>query len=249
MASYKVLPSGFKIPSVGLGTWRAPNEEIEKALNSALEIGYRHIDTAPVYMNEKAIGNVLKQWLSTGRLKRDELFVCTKLPPFGNRASTVEKYLRNSLDDLQLDYVDLYLIHTPFTVPETDGPFQADDDGNCVLDIAPKHVDTWRKMEEMVDLGLAKSIGLSNFNQSQIQRLLDNCRIQPANLQVEVHAYFQQYDLVEFCHRNNIVVTAYSPLGSKGIEALYQGTENQCVLSQYKIYYIQNKRTKITNIL
>lgn len=218
----KVLNSGHAMPLIGLGSWRAPNEEIERAVNSAFEIGYRHIDTATAYLNEAAIGNVFAKWLKEGKVTREELFVCTKLPPIANRPNDVERYLRNSLRDLQLDFVDLYLVHTPFAVPETNGPFLTNEQGEVIVDEESSLLDVWRKMEEMVDLGLTRSIGVSNFNQSQIQRILDNCRIPPAVLQVEVHLYLQQQELVEFCQNNGITVTAYSPLGSKGIGELYK---------------------------
>lgn len=104
MSSLK-LSSGYQMPTIGLGTWRAPIEDIERAVNQAFEIGYRHIDTATAYGNEKAIGDVLADWLKSGKLKREELFICTKLPPIANRPKDVERYLRNSLSDLQLDYV------------------------------------------------------------------------------------------------------------------------------------------------
>lgn len=155
-------------------------------------------------------------------MSRQPQFICTKLPPIANRPKDVERYLRSSLNDLQLDYVDLYLVHTPFTVPETDGMFLTDEEGNCLLETDTDHLGVWKKMEDMVDLGLTKSIGVSNFNEEQIQRILNNCRIPPAVLQVEVHLYFQQHQLVEFCEKKNIAITAYSPLGSKGIGELHQ---------------------------
>uniref|UniRef100_A0A1Q3FNX6 Putative aldo-keto reductase n=1 Tax=Culex tarsalis TaxID=7177 RepID=A0A1Q3FNX6_CULTA len=208
------------MPALGFGTWRAPNEEVEKALNEALEAGYRHIDTAPVYHNEKTIGKVLREWLDAGKVTREELIIVTKLPPHGTRAATVEKFLRRSLDDLQLEYVDLYHVHVPFTLPEVDGPFLTDDNGDIVLETTTDHVALWKAMEEVQRAGLARNIGLSNFNQRQIQRILDNCQIKPANLQIENHIYLQQPELVKFCKANGITVTAYSPLGSKGIEKL-----------------------------
>lgn len=153
----------------------------------------------------------MKDWLDSGKVKREELFICTKLPVYGNRPSTVEKYLKKSLADLELTYVDMYLIHVPFTLeePPTGSNLEFDTD----------HVAIWHKMEEMVSKGLAKSIGISNFNKKQIQRILDNATIKPANLQIELHIYLQQNELVELCKKNNIIITAYSPLGSKGIEA------------------------------
>ncbi|XP_013118553.1 1,5-anhydro-D-fructose reductase [Stomoxys calcitrans] len=208
------------MPAFGIGTWMAPDEEIESALNTALEAGYRHIDTAPIYMNEKAIGRVLKEWLDSGRLKREELFITTKLPPPANIPDYVEPTLRNSLDDLQLDYVDLYLIHVPFGVQVENGDFKRDENGLVVVEPNTDHLAVWKKMELIYDLGLAKAIGVSNFTARQIQRILKNCKVRPANLQIEHHVYLQQPDLVNFCKREAITVTAYSPLGSKGIAGL-----------------------------
>ncbi|XP_062535919.1 1,5-anhydro-D-fructose reductase [Armigeres subalbatus] len=211
--------NGTKMPALGFGTWRASDEEVEKALNEALEAGYRHIDTAPVYLNEKTIGKVLKQWIDAGKVTRDELFIVTKLPPHGIRASSVEKFLKKSLNDLQLEYVDLYHVHVPFTLPEVNGPFLVEN-GLIVLETTTDHVALWKAMEAVYEAGLARNIGLSNFNQRQIQRILDNCQIKPANLQIENHIYLQQPELVKFAKANGITVTAYSPLGSKGIEKL-----------------------------
>lgn len=212
------LNNSSKIPCIGIGTWLASEEELEKALDLALEAGYRHIDAAPVYLNEIAIGRALKKWMDANKIKREDIYITTKLPPPANRPSCVEKTLRKSLNDLQLSYVDMYLIHTPFAVLETDADFKRDDHGDIIIDTTTDHIEIWKKMEEMVEFGLTKSIGISNFNKKQVQKLLDNSKIKPSNLQVELHLYFQQHDLVDFCKNNNIVLTAYSPLGSKGIE-------------------------------
>lgn len=146
---YLSTENGFKIPALGIGTWRAPDDEVEKALNEALEAGYRHIDCAPVYLNEPVIGKVLKSWLDSGRVTREELFITTKLPPHANRASCVEKYIKRSLEALQLDFVDLYLIHVPFAVPEVDGPFLMGDDGNLILDTETSHIKTWKVSNDL----------------------------------------------------------------------------------------------------
>lgn len=123
---------------------------MESAINEALKIGYRHIDCAPVYMNEKVIGKVLDEWLVSGKLKREELFIVTKLPPHANRSNCVEKFLKKSLHDLKLSYVDLYLIHTPFGVPEVDGPFLTDEEsGELILDTATDHISTWKVLKKL----------------------------------------------------------------------------------------------------
>lgn len=213
--------NGIKMPALGIGTWQAPENEVEDALNLALEAGYRHIDCAPVYMNEKVIGRVLKSWIDAGKLTREELFITTKLPPPALKAEMVESLLTKSLEDLQLSYVDLYLIHTPFGVifDPAKGEFLKDE-GGVAIDASTDHLAIWKSMEAVLEKGLTKSIGVSNFNSKQIQRILDNCKIPPANLQIEHHVYLQQKDLIEFCKAKGITVTAYAPLGSKGIATL-----------------------------
>ncbi|KAK9875413.1 hypothetical protein WA026_007806 [Henosepilachna vigintioctopunctata] len=212
------LNTGKKIPSIGYGTWQAKDEELEKALDAALETGYRHIDTAYVYGNEKVIGNVLKKWISQGKLKREDLFLVTKLPTFGNRPENVNKYMQRSLKNLQVDYVDLYLVHLPFALKEVEGkPHPKTPEGNIDLDTTTDHIALWKEMEKLVDAGYTKAIGLSNFNKTQVERILKNCKIQPSSLQIELHVYLQHNILVDFCKKNNILVTAYSPLGAPGL--------------------------------
>ncbi|BFF92858.1 aldo-keto reductase family 1 member A1 [Drosophila madeirensis] len=221
---YLTLNNGLKMPLIGVGTWQASDEEIETAIDAALQVGYRHIDTAPVYGNEPAIGRVLKRWLDAGKVKREELFIVTKLPPILNRPHEVLPTFKKSLADLQLDYVDLYLIHTPFTLNiNEDGSFKIDAEGLMEVDPTTDHAAIWLEMEKLVAQGLAKSIGVSNFSKDQVARLLKNCKIRPANNQIEHHVYLQQRELVDFCKAENVAVTAYSPLGSKGIAAFNAG--------------------------
>jgi len=207
IADKKLTPEG-SMPVIGLGTWQARGGDVERALNIALEAGYRHIDTAYIYNNEAEIGKVLKQWLDSGKLKREDIFIVTKLPPSGMQKDQVEKYLNSSLNSLGLQYVDLYLIHSPRGYRVINGQRQPNNNVD--------HLGIWSEMERMVELGKTKAIGLSNYDESQIENIRKHAKIQPSNLQVELHTYYQQKPLVKYCDKNNITVTAYSPLGSPG---------------------------------
>ncbi|XP_050501673.1 1,5-anhydro-D-fructose reductase-like isoform X1 [Diabrotica virgifera virgifera] len=205
---------GHKIPSIGLGTFAVTDEkQLTDTLNKALEIGYRHIDTASAYNNEQLIGNVLKEWISSGKLKREDIFITTKLNSVDMYSNQVENAIKTSLQTLQLDYLDLYLIHNPIAMKHINGkPVPQPTD----------LISVWKKMEEQVDAGRAKTIGVSNFNITQIERIQKIARIQPVNLQVEIHAYFQQPELREFARKTNITVVAYSPFGSPGAKKFFE---------------------------
>ncbi|XP_058802087.1 aldo-keto reductase family 1 member A1 [Phymastichus coffea] len=220
------LPTGQRVPIVGFGTWQASDEELEAALDNALESGYRHIDTAPVYLNEHVIGKVLKKWLDSGKLKRDDLFIVTKLPPTGNRPEGVEKSLKKSLKDLQLDYLDLYLVHTPFSfIEEGDNLHPKDENGHIKIDPSTDILAVWTEMEKQVVNGLTKAIGLSNFNTKQVDRILSAAKVPVSMLQIELHLYFQQNEMIEYCKNKGIPITAYSPLGTRGLVKLIGKTE------------------------
>ncbi|XP_014292196.1 1,5-anhydro-D-fructose reductase [Halyomorpha halys] len=217
--SKSVVTSGvMKMPVVGLGTLFSTPEQIDTTLNAAIDAGYRHINTAFAYKNESSIGVTLKKLFDSGKITREELFIVTKLPGTGNRREDVEPYLKKSLEALQLDYVDLYLIHSPIGLQNKgfDQTLPRDEKGELLLDMETDLVELWKGMEAQVDAGRTKSIGFSNFNQNQIKRILDSCRIPPANLQVELHIYLQQKELVSFCKQNRITLCGYSPLGSPG---------------------------------
>ena len=186
-------------------------------MRTALELGYRHIDCAAGYANEAEIGDVLSDVLSSGSIARESLFVTSKLWNSEHQPQHVLPALQKTLADLKLDYVDLYLIHWPQNFAKMeDGnastPRHPDD--SIIYDFDTETMETWRAMESLVQMGLAKAIGLSNFNEQQINEIITEGTIKPAMLQVEIHPYFSQHELVSFCAGEEICVTAYSPLGS-----------------------------------
>ncbi|XP_054718601.1 aldo-keto reductase family 1 member A1-like [Uloborus diversus] len=191
--------------------------EVAETLVAAIDAGYRHIDTAFAYRNEALIGRALQTVISSGKVKREDLFIVTKLPCNGLRPESVEYFFKKSLKDLQLNYIDLYLIHFPVPAQRTDDDYAIFPmkDGVFLADTVDL-TDTWKAMEHLADKDLAKSIGISNFNSEQIQRVYNAARIKPAVLQVECHAYLPQYELHNFCKNLNIAFTAYSPIGAPG---------------------------------
>ncbi|CAL8137512.1 unnamed protein product [Orchesella dallaii] len=223
MANAVTFQNGQKMPLVGLGTYLSSNEqELETALNTALEAGYRHIDTAFMYANEHVIGRVLKQWFDSGKLKREDLFIVTKLPPVGMTPEKVSLFLKKSLESLQLTYLDLYLVHVPFGLQfvdeETRFPMK---DGKAMFDNATDLVAVWKALENEVDAGRVKSLGISNFNTEQVKRIVNIARHKPMNHQYETHAYFQQKELREANKKLGITVCAYAPFGSPGRKTFY----------------------------
>ncbi|KAL5264802.1 hypothetical protein ACHWQZ_G005762 [Mnemiopsis leidyi] len=204
------------MPVVGFGTSRTedPGSQVEIALSA----GYRHFDCALCYENEHEIGKALTKMLKSGAVKREDLFITGKVWGTSNRGNLVEASCEQTLSDLQLEYLDLFLIHSPIALQPGMGTLEPlDSDGVPIMDSdPPPFSETWGAMERLVEAGKCKNIGLSNFNISQIQEILDCAKIKPANLQVESHPFFPNLELLEFCCKNDISFVAYGPLGSPG---------------------------------
>ncbi|CAJ0589701.1 unnamed protein product [Cylicocyclus nassatus] len=214
------LNTGTYMPVLGLGTWQNTNEtELVAALTTALDNGYRLIDTAFLYNNEAVIGKVLKEYIDSGKVKREDIFITTKLPFTAHDPNDVEECVNTQLKRLQLDYIDLYLIHCPLPLQKANDSFDAALANGVPIPVTIDHVDTWHALEKLYDAGKLKALGLSNFNASQIRNVYDKARVKPANLQVECHLYWPQTELHELCKELNMSFTAYAPLGSRGRKA------------------------------
>ena len=212
----RMLYTGASIPAVGLGTFgsdRFNADEIAAAVLGAIEIGYRHIDCAAIYGNEKQIGVSLKAAMAGG-IKREDLWITSKLWNNMHAEKDVIPACKKTLEDLQLDYLDLYLVHWPFPNHHAAGVDVNSRDPHAVPYIHENYMKTWRQMEKLVDIGLVRHIGTSNMTIPKLKLLLRDAKIRPALNEMELHPHFQQGELFEFCIDNSIVPIGFCPIGS-----------------------------------
>jgi len=204
---------GGAMPAVGFGTLIADRSAASRSITAALQTGFRHLDAAERYLNEDVVGDAVKQAFNAGTLTREELFVTSKLWNTNHRPERVRPAFEASLRRLQLDYLDLYLVHTPFAFQPGDEMDPRDEHDHPIYDTGVTLADTWRAMERLVDEGRCRAIGLSDITLPALKEIVAVARIQPAVVQVESHPYLPEWELLEFCRQHGIVLLAFAPLG------------------------------------
>jgi len=214
---------------IGLGCWKADKGVMENTVYESIKMGYRHFDCAADYGNEIEVGRGIKQAIDEGICTREQLWITSKLWNTYHRREHVPLAAQKSLDDLGIDYFDLYLIHFPISLqfvpieerypPEWTDIASPPNAGKCVFDPV-SYRETWEAMEALKEVGKAKHIGVCNLKCVALMDILSYCKIKPACVQVELHVYLQQNNLVELCHGNGISVVGFSPLGAKSYLAM-----------------------------
>ena len=202
-----------RMPALGFGTLIPDAALTITATRDALEAGFRHFDCAERYGNEREVGKALQAGLAAGGIARGDIFVTTKVWNTNHRPERVEPAFEASLGRLGLNYLDLYLIHTPFAFQPGDEQDPRDQDGNVVYDPGVTLLDTWRAMESLVDGGKCRAIGLSDIGLDEVKAIYEAARIKPAVVQVESHPYLPETELLEFCKEKGVVLLAFAPLG------------------------------------
>jgi diketogulonate reductase-like aldo/keto reductase len=202
-----------EIPALGFGTSLSDRSKTRNAVKTAVEVGFRHLDAAERYRNEAEVGAALKELFADGTVRREDLFVTTKLWNNNHRPERVKPALQASLDRLGLDAVDLYLVHTPFAFKPGDDQDPRDPHGAVVYDDGVTLEETWAAMEALVDEGLSRAIGLSDIDVERTRRIVNTARIKPALVEVESHPYHPQWELHEYGKSEGIILLAFASLG------------------------------------
>jgi len=206
-----------EIPALGFGTLIPDPITTKEAVRISLEVGFRNFDCAERYRNEEPVGEAMRAVFKQGKVDRKDVFVETKLWNNNHRPERVKPAFEASLKRLQLDYVDMYSIHTPFAFKAGDEQDPRDEKGNVIYDEATTLTNTWKALESLVDEGRCKAIGLANVSLGKLKEVFEIARIKPALVQVESHPYLPEWDLLDYCKKNGIVMQAFAALGH-GIE-------------------------------
>jgi alcohol dehydrogenase (NADP+) len=201
------------MPALGFGTLIPDQTVTITATTAALEAGFRHFDCAERYRNEREVGQALQAGLAAGNIAREDVFVTTKLWNSNHRPERVEPAFAASLERLRLNYLDLYLIHTPFAFQPGDDQDPRDQNGNVLYDHDVTLLDTWKALETLVDHGKCRAIGLSDVGLNELKPIYESARIKPAVIQLESHPYLPETELLDYCKQNGIVFLAFAPLG------------------------------------
>lgn len=237
MKTYE-FSNGDAIPALGLGTWKSKRGEVYDAIVYAIKSGYRHIDCAHIYQNEPEIGIAIKDVIKSGDVKREELWITSKLWNNAHFKTDVRPAIERTLTDLQLDYLDLYLMHWPVALkPGTIYPSTKEE--FVPLTEAPLH-ETWLAMEACRKAGLTRHIGVSNFSILKIRDLIRQTSVKPEMNQIEMHPFLQQNEMLEFCKNQNIILTAYSPLGSVDRPLVIKAPDEPSLMENETILKVAN---------
>lgn len=226
------LRTGLEMPALGLGTWKSEPQEVYRAVRSAIEVGYRHIDCAAIYQNEEEVGRALSDAVEAGDVRRQDLWITSKLWNDSHAPEQVRPALEASLSKLRLDYLDLYLIHWPVALKHGTELPRGPEDFIQLSEIPLES--TWSAMLKVSEEGLARGVGVSNFSQTKVEQVRDATGETPAVNQIELHPYLQQTKLLEACKRLGVVVTAYSPLGSPD-SAQMLGRDDDVLLLEHPV--------------